>query len=102
MSMYYDWNGIPMARAAWARKIEDAAYVRVLETTLSGGKWVSTVWLGLDHRFDGKGPPLIFETMVFPGEGEWAGLDVCRYSTLAEAEAGHASMVAKWQVKRSP
>jgi len=29
--------------------------------------WVSTVFLGLDHNFSSKGPPVVFETMVFGG-----------------------------------
>jgi hypothetical protein len=50
---------------------------------------VSTMFLGLDHRF-GSGPPLLFETMVFGGpHDEWQD----RYSTKAEAEAGHHRIV---------
>ena len=29
------------------------------------GYLVSTVFLGLDHNWSGKGPPVLFETMVF-------------------------------------
>jgi hypothetical protein len=32
-----------------------------------GSQHVSTVFLGLDHRFGDDGPPLIFETMIFGG-----------------------------------
>lgn len=63
-------------------------------TTLPGGARVSTVWLGLDHQF-GDGPPLIFETMVFPAESSM-DLDCERYSTEEEAKAGHSAMVEKW------
>lgn len=28
---------------------------------------VSTIFLGLDHRFSGYGPPILFETMIFGG-----------------------------------
>lgn len=48
---------------------------------------VSTVHLVLDHNF-GAGPPLIFETMVFPGADLWD-----RYSTEEAALAGHAECV---------
>lgn len=54
--------------------------------------WVSTIWLGIDHRFGSAGPPLVFETMVFGGplDGEqW------RWSTPDEARAAHARAVAK-------
>lgn len=72
----------------WARLHNDDNYKRVAQDTI-GTLWVSTVWLGLDHSFGG-GPPLIFETMVFDhGENDRSDLDCRRYSTEAEALAGH-------------
>jgi hypothetical protein len=47
---------------------------------------VSTVFLGVNHRFIPGQAPLVFETMVFGGtmdNSQW------RYSTWEEAEAGH-------------
>ena len=79
----------------WGEKFKDLAYKRVAETTLSDGKWVSTVWMGMDHSCDEDGPPLIFETMVFERGGS-GDVDCERYSTEAEAVAGHEAMVAKW------
>lgn len=85
----------------WAKRFESEPDAkRMAETTLPDGKWVSTVWLGIDHSF-GSGPPLIFETMVFNSDGKKDGrlgseLDCERYSTEAEAIAGHAAMVEKW------
>lgn len=97
MSEWYDRNGEPIPDLiAWAKKLEDPAYKRVAETTLPDGKWISTVWLGIDHRFGGDCPPLIFETMVFPSKDDMGDLDCDRYSTEAEALAGHALMVEKW------
>ena len=32
------------------------------------GVEVITSFLGIDHNFSGKGPPILFETMVFGGE----------------------------------
>lgn len=29
---------------------------------------VSTVFLGLDHNYEGKGEPILFETMIFGGK----------------------------------
>jgi len=52
--------------------------------------------MGLDHQY-GEGPPLIFETMVFPSKDDMGELDMSRYSTEADAIAGHAAMVEKWQ-----
>jgi hypothetical protein len=58
--------------------------------------WVSTVYEGLNHQL-GEGPPLIFETMVFGKDGEeveFSNEKYCeRYSTLADAMAGHNQAV---------
>jgi len=79
----------------WARAFEDIDARRVAETTLPDGKWISTVWMGASSSV--TGPPLIFETRVFAGKGAGTGsLDQDRYSTEAEARAGHEAMVAKW------
>jgi len=65
---------------------------------------VSTVFLGLDYRFGGKGPPLIFETMAFGPKEEMIDLRgrirtvsivlpfQLRYSTLDEAVIGHVQI----------
>jgi len=67
---YYDMDGNPMSAAAWAEMFEGARNKeRQLAVTDVGGYRVSTVWLGLDQRFGGYGPPLIFETMVFSSNG---------------------------------
>lgn len=51
---------------------------------------VSTVFLGLDHDTLGKGPPILFETMVFGGiHDQW--MDRC--ATWDEAVAMHARAV---------
>jgi hypothetical protein len=55
---------------------------------------ISTVFLGIDHNFNG-GPPLIFETMAFDDEVGFADLECERYSTWDEAEVGHKAMVDK-------
>ena len=99
MIEYYDKEGRPLdQRSAW-ELLEDWDYKRV-DSTDVGPYWVSTVWLGLDHRYSGDGPPLIFETMVFlKGERddeEHVGLqdiDVVRYSSLEQAQEGHQTMV---------
>lgn len=77
----------------WVRLCGDDAYRRVAKTDV-GDVLVSTVWLGIDHAFGGGGPPVIFETMVFGGPLD----EECdRYSTEAEAIAGHEAMVARVQ-----
>ena len=72
----------------WARWFEDADR-RVLNTIL-GKVRISTVFLGVDHNFSDKGPPLIFETMVLSGDCD----GYCdRFSTWEEAEAGHVKAI---------
>lgn len=73
-------------------------YKIIKQEYLPDGKWVSTVWLGLDHNWDG-GKPLIFETMVFPSHEGISDLDCKRYSTLAQAKKGHKAIVEKWRKK---
>lgn len=94
MGKYFDKYGKPLSLMEWGDLMGNIAYKRIAETTLPDGKWVSTVWLGLDHNWQ-YGRPLIFETMVFSKHGDGGELDMERYSTLEEAEAGHKKMVEK-------
>jgi len=95
--MYYLKDGTPIHDTLeWAKLMEDIKYRRVAKTTLPNKLWVSTVWLGLDHSFLRTGPPLIFETMVFRNS---ESIDETRYSTWAQAKAGHIDMVHKWEKK---
>ena len=79
---------------AWAEWFGTADRV-VFQTEVPGGM-VSTVFLGLDHRF-GDGPPLLFETMIFR-DGEADGWFRC--ATWSEAEAQHKATVDKVLHKR--
>lgn len=40
---------------------------RQVRRTYVGSQYVSTVFLGLDHSFNG-GKPILFETMIFPDQ----------------------------------
>ncbi len=83
----------------WARDLENREYQVVRQETLPNGYWVSTVWLGLDHDFTGKGPPLIFETMVRnTALGEWEDFQE-RYSTENDAIIGHMNAVEEYSKK---
>jgi len=56
------------------------------------GVRVSTVFLGIDHRFnrDPGDPPILWETMIFKGPHDDYQE---RYSSLEEAKLGHARAV---------
>ena len=52
---------------------------------------ISTVFLGIDHSF-GKGPPLLFESMIFGGPLDG---DQDRCSTYEAAEKMHERMMER-------
>ena len=85
MSDYYTRDGRPTTSTAGFNEDRKVARTAVPEADAE----VSTVFLVIDHSH-GDGPPLIFESMVFGGR-----LDQhCeRYSTEAEAKAGHDRIV---------
>ena len=67
---------------------------RVKRDVLADGRVVSTVRLPLDHSF-GNGPPLWYETMVFPSEENFMDSECHRYTTKDQAEAGHSKVVER-------
>lgn len=77
---------------AWGQWFQNAN--RTVAKTRLKDATVSTVFLGLDHSF-GKGPPLLFETMVFGGPKDQYQK---RYSTWEEAEQGHQRIVENAQM----
>ena len=94
MAYYYDRQGNEISMDVWARSLNDRSLQRVALNQITADCRVSTVWLGLNHNLFGTGPPLIFETMVFGGPPE-IDEKLERYSTEAEAIAGHAQMCAR-------
>ena len=79
--------------------MQDPHYKRVALDGV-GNYNVSTVWLGLDHQY-GEGPPLIFETMVFPDDS-FVDSFCERYSTETEALDGHERIVANLRAGLTP
>ena len=55
---------------------------------------VSTVFLGIDHRTWRKGPPVLFETMIFNGPEDIDGY-TWRYASYDDAITGHKMAVKK-------
>lgn len=93
-----DGKPTPTDMITWAKSFEKTD--RIVQRTEINDKYlVSTVFLGLNHRF-GKGPPLLYETMVFPmksGKVESGELDMARYATRQGALIGHRRMVKRWR-----
>ena len=73
----------------WAKGMQTCN--RQIANVEADGVRVSTVFLGLNYQY-GKGPPLLFETMVFGGEHDE---DCDRYSTVDKALAGHCRMATE-------
>lgn len=80
----------------WASNLEheDRNVAVTIYPALNGnGHVVSTVFLGLDHNFTGRGPPILFETMIFPLDSRQESYCM-RYVTWQEAEEGHQRAMA--------
>lgn len=90
-------NVVEVPVLQWATWYETAdRHVSDTETKLHR---VSTVFLGLDHRFYGDGPPLLFETMTFDHNGEDCGC--WRYASWDDAVTGHAAAVRTIEKKEA-
>lgn len=81
----------------WAKAYDN----RWNKKTAVGEREVSTVFLSSDHNFTMKGPPVMFETMVFGGGPPWFEYQE-RYTTKVLAERGHAVIVAAIQQGLTP
>jgi len=89
----FDKDGKELELKDWGKLFHDLTYKIIEQTLLVNGKWVSTVWLGLCHdlmHYDTSHDPLIFETMVFPHNGEYLEEFCERYTTEEAAKEGHA------------
>ena len=98
---HFDRQGNPISfrRSVELNEVGRRELRIVKQETVGDLLWVSTVFLGIDHAW--HGPPMIFETMVFvhvddePRLMDVEDLEQTRYSTEAEAEAGHRDMVRR-------
>jgi hypothetical protein len=96
-----DWYDEAKYGATYYRKRCHSLAKRVGATDV-GELRVSTVWLGLDHGYNG-GPPVIFETMVFDhrDDGQWNN-ELTRYCTEEEAMRGHLEVVGRLREGKPP
>ncbi len=90
---------VPCKFSEWCEEFESLRRFRFQTWigTRHDGFNVSTIFLGLDHRFGGGGPPIVFESMIFHGY-EWSAflkgtfhnsVWQDRYCTYDDAELGH-------------
>lgn len=77
--------------AKWAKWYENNTKKRIVkQTTVANKTVISTVFLGLDHRWNGDGLPILWETLVFTGKHDGY---MNRYTSLEQAKAGHKRIV---------
>lgn len=81
-------NPVPCTLEEFGELYKDSEQHRIVkQTRLPGDILVSTVFLGLDHKFySDDGPPILFETMIFGGEHDQYQE---RYTTWHDAWIGH-------------
>src|SRR5450631_925844 len=80
---------VPCTMLEWAEYIDSDDRIMAVEE--HDGIRVSTVFLGLNHNHSSKGPPWLFETMIFGGkhkDSQW------RYETWDEAMKGQLNACA--------
>jgi hypothetical protein len=83
---------VPVDLHTWGETFGNFTSRNVGLTQVTSQVTVSTVFLGLDHRLIGEGPPLLFETMIFGGPLDQ---QMWRYSSWDDAEVGHKLAVEK-------
>jgi len=76
----------------WAKHIESDS--RCVARTKIKDTLISTVFLGIDHSFNDKGPPILFETAVFVGRCA-LGQEIYRHETWEEAVKVHREIIAR-------
>lgn len=92
MKFYYLKGKKPIATNSvfiWGREYEKNRFV---DQTMVGNIRISTVFLGINHRFFNADtlPPILFETMIFGGVfNEYQE----RFETWEQAENGHKKAV---------
>jgi hypothetical protein len=92
----------PVDLMTWARWLETNRSDKIIKQEDVGPFWVSTVFLGLDHRFGDDGPPVLFETMVFgrnaDGSVNYSEVHSERCCTYEEAEEMH-QRACEWSAR---
>jgi hypothetical protein len=77
----------------WAKWMETCREARVIKQEWIDNVRVSTVFLGLDHRFTGAGPPILWETMLFSNRADFSGRMWRCPGTREQAEAQHQEVI---------
>lgn len=97
-------NPKPCDAIEWGIMFENRL-LRIVKQESVGKYFISTVFLGLDHNWSGKGGPVLWETMVFhpnpnPQDKRWGKVELDGYTERCsgnreQAEAMHQRVVAR-------
>ena len=90
-----DHRVVPCSLREWCETFEVSRQVADTETRFYR---VSTVFLGLNHRFHGDGPPVVFETMTFEQESSVGtlGQHLIRYNRSVDGDLRAFDRYASW------
>ena len=66
----------------WSKFFESDT--RLIAKDQIGNARISTVFLGIDHSWGDKGPPVLFETMIFEGVHDQYQTRCCTYQEALE------------------
>lgn len=92
-------NAIPVdfnEYLAWTVRAAQAGQATVgkqVAEDFVGDYHISTVFLAINHTWGGKGPPILWETMIFGGEYKNGEEYQERYSSHADALEGHGRAI---------
>ena len=84
---------VPCSAEAAAAFFKDER--RFIARDTAGNYTISTVFTVVDHQWEAKAEPILFETAVFDAEDE--RVEVQFYATYADAEAGHQALLKDYQ-----
>lgn len=87
-------NTVEVDLLTWGKWLEHSDNRIVGYTQITSQASVSTVFIGIDHRWPGwpPGPPILFETLVFGGALDGQGDRYCSYD---DALTGHRMFVKR-------
>lgn len=97
---WLDRQGRPLTNEEVEPLLTHPTYKFIRQDILKNGVFLSTVWLGINHRFFGNGPPIIFESAAFRNVKDLTDMVGRRYATEEEALRGHfelmLELLEKW------
>lgn len=101
-SPYYDSVGRQLTTGQALSMFNNNYCPHIASTHIGKRWWISTVHLRINHNWVEDDPPILWETMVFDGDGSGrlSDVEMERYTSAQGAREGHERMVIKYHKKR--